>query len=96
VVHDIRIFANHAAYQAHVDKSDPELTAAMEAWFANYDTGMPFTGQLYVANTEDDGLRTSSIKSTTPVRTAMATFSFGEGMLGPMPDMTKGDRPVEG
>jgi hypothetical protein len=30
MVHDIRVFANHAAYQAHTDRSDPALVAAME------------------------------------------------------------------
>ena len=78
--------------QAHTDKSDPELTAAMEAWFDHYDTSEPFTGQLYYpgASAGDDGLRTSSIKDR-PVRVGFDEFSFGEqgAMLGPMPDMDK-------
>jgi quinol monooxygenase YgiN len=91
VVHDIRIFANHEAFQAHTDKSDPELIAALEAWFEHYDTGEPFTGQLYYPATSasDGGLRTSSIKGR-PVRVGFDEFEFGqEGMLGPMPDMAK-------
>jgi hypothetical protein len=49
MVHDIRIFANHAAFQAHADKTDPAFVAVMTAWFANYDTSVPFTGELYPA-----------------------------------------------
>lgn len=79
--------------QAHTDdKSNPELTAAMEAWFDNYDTSEPFTGQLYYpgASVGDDGLRTSSTKDR-PVRVGFDEFSFDEpgAMLGPMPDMDK-------
>ena len=97
VVHDIRIFANHAAYQAHTDKSDPALSAAMGAWFGHYDTGEPFTGELYLpaAAAEDEGVRTSSIKTAAPVKIGMREFRLGDpGMLGPMPDMAKGDRVV--
>ena len=83
--------------QAHTDDtSDPELTAAMEAWFDNYDTSEPFTGQLYYpgASAGDDGLRTSSILGSITdqhVRVGFDEFSFGEqgAMLGPMPDMDK-------
>ena len=79
-------------FQAHTDKSDPELTAAVEAWFDNYDTSEPSTGQLYYpgASAGDDGLRTSSIKDR-PVRVGFDEFSFDEpgAMLGPMPDMDK-------
>ena len=96
LVHDIRIFANHAAYQAHVNKEDTVLTASMQEWFANYDTNMPFTGELYMpgASTKDDGIRTSSIKDR-PVRTGFSEFVYGQGMLGPMPDMTKDDEMLE-
>jgi hypothetical protein len=92
MVHDIRIFANHAAFQAHADKTDPAFVAVMTAWFANYDTSVPFTGELYLHDTaaEDEGIRTSSIKDR-PVRTGFSEFIYGEGMLGPMPDMCKDD-----
>ena len=91
-VHDVRIFANHAAFQAHVDKSDPELTAAMATWFDNYDTSLPFTGELYMpgASAKDEGVRSSSIKDR-PVRAGFSEFTYGDGMLGPEPDMAKGD-----
>lgn len=92
VVHDLRIFANHEAFQAHVDKSDAQLTAAIETWFANYDTSVPFTGQLYYpsSSASDEGLRTSSVRDR-PVRVGFDEFAYGQdGMLGPLPDMTKG------
>lgn len=93
VVHDVRIFANHAAYTAHVDKSDPALTRAMDAWFANYDTALPFTGELYIPgeSSKDDGIRTSSIKDR-PVRAGFSEFAYGQAtMLGAVPNMTKDD-----
>ena len=64
----------------------------MKAWFDNYDTTEPFTGQLYYpgATAGDEGLRTSSIKAR-PVRIGFDEFCFDEhgAMLGPMPDMDK-------
>lgn len=93
MVHDIRVFANHSAYQAHADKSDPALVAAMEAWFSNYDTTRAFTGELYMpgASAKDDGVRTSSIKDR-PVIAGFSEFRYSEdGMVGLLPDMTKGD-----
>tara|TARA_B100000780_G_scaffold269986_1_gene229331 strand:+ start:399 stop:599 length:201 start_codon:yes stop_codon:yes gene_type:complete len=65
----------------------------MQAWFDNYDTSEPFTGQLYYS-AGDDGLRTSSITDQ-PVRVGFDEFSFGEqgAMLGPMPDMDKDSAP---
>ncbi|ABU74833.1 hypothetical protein [Vibrio campbellii] len=92
LVHDLRIFANHSAFLAHVDKSDKDLTEAMGVWFENYDTSVPFSGQLYAANTKDDALHTSSIKSRSTPRAQLETFHFGEsGMLGQMPNMTRND-----
>ena len=92
LVHDLRIFANHSSYLAHVDKSDNLLTEAMAAWFENYDTSIPFSGQLYAANTKDEALHTSSIKSSSTPRAQLETFHFGEdGMLGQMPNMTRND-----
>lgn len=92
LVHDLRIFANHSAFLAHVDKSDKELTEAMGIWFENYDTSIPFSGQLYAANTKDDALHTSSIKSSSTPRAQLETFHFGESdMLGVMPNMTRND-----
>lgn len=94
VVHDLRIFANPAAYAAHVDKSDTALTSAMEEWFENYDTSVPFRGEMYAADTRDESMRTNSLKTSGPtMRAAFAQFHYGEtaGMLGPMPDMTKND-----
>ncbi|AUW06699.1 hypothetical protein [Vibrio campbellii] len=92
LVHDLRLFANHSAFLAHVDKSDKELTEAMERWFENYDTSIPFSGQLYAASTKDDALHTSSIKSSSTPRAQLETFHFGKsGMLGQMPNMTRND-----
>ena len=92
LVHDLRLFANHSAFLAHVDKSDKELTEAMEKWFENYDTSIPFSGQLYAASTKDDALHTSSIKSSSTPRAQLETFHFGKsGMLGQMPNMTRND-----
>lgn len=92
LVHDLRIFANHKSYLAHVDKSDNLLTEAMAVWFENYDTSIPFSGQLYAASTKDEALHTSSIKSSTTPRAQLETFHFGEaGMLGQMPNMTRND-----
>ncbi|MEZ8860505.1 hypothetical protein [Vibrio sp. 10N.247.311.51] len=92
LVHDLRIFANHSSYLAHVDKSDNLLTEAMAAWFENYDTSIPFSGQLYAANTKDEALHTSSIKSSSTPRAQLETFHFGEdGMLGQMANMTRND-----
>ena len=92
VVHDIRIFANHAAFEAHAGKDDPALTAAMQTWFENYDLSQPFTGELYMPGESagDDAIRTSSIKDR-PVRAGFSEFTYGAEMLGPVPDMTKGD-----
>ena len=92
LVHDLRIFANHRSYLAHVDKSDNLLTEAMAVWFENYDTSIPFSGQLYAASTNDEALHTSSIKSSSTPRAQLETFHFGEdGMLGQMPNMTRND-----
>jgi len=93
MVHDIRIFANHAAFQAHVDKSDPMLTSKMETWFAHYDTTLPFTGELYMPSSskKDEGVRSSSIKDR-PVRAGFSEFMIGsDDMLGILPNMTKDD-----
>ena len=77
---------------AHVDKSDNLLTEAMAVWFENYDTSIPFSGQLYAASTKDEALHTSSIKSSSTPRAQLETFHFGEdGMLGQMPNMTRND-----
>ena len=90
VVHDLRMFADHASFKAHVDKSDEALTTAMAEWFQNYDTSVPFTGELYApgTSTSDKAMTTSSIK-TSAVRTTMLCFNYGDGsgMLGPLPDM---------
>jgi len=88
MVHDIRIFANYDSYLSHVDKTNIELTAAMEAWFENYDNSIPFTGELYVANTTE-AMQSSSIKSSTTVRPNLCMFHYGPDQLGPMPDMNK-------
>jgi len=85
VVHDVRIFADAASYAAHVDKSNADLTAAMEAWFANYDTSVPHRGALYAEDTRDPSLHTSSIRDTS-VEVAFHTFHYGEGgMVGETP-----------
>lgn len=63
----------------------------MEVWFANYDTSVPFTGELYASSTNDESMHTSSIQSSTTPRAQLGSFNFGRGMLGPWPDMTKHD-----
>ena len=85
VVHDIRIFADFAAYTQHADKSDDELTAAMEAWFAHYDTSVPFTGELYAPDTRDERMHTSSIQPATTPRAQLATFHYSSGLIGVLP-----------
>ena len=91
VVHDLRIMANKEAYMAHADKTDEPLTAAIQAWFAHYDEQFPITGELYAASPNDKEFHSSSIVAVEK-RPEMATFHWGgAGMLGPMPDMTKGD-----
>ena len=90
VVHDVRIFADAASYAAHVDKSNAELTMAMEEWFEHYDTSVPHRGALYAEDTRDPSLRTSSIKDT-PVKVAFNTFHYGDGgMIGDAPSLTPG------
>ena len=92
VVHDLRIMANKAAYAAHADKEDKPLAAAIQAWFAHYDTQFPITGELFAASPNDEAFHSSSIVKVEK-RPEMATFHWGAagGMLGPMPDMTRGD-----
>ena len=91
VVHDLRIMANKEAYMAHAGKTDEPLTAAIQAWFAHYDEQLPITGELYAASPNDKEFHSSSIV-TVNKRPEMATFHWGgAGMLGPMPDMAKGD-----
>mmetsp|Transcript_23133 Transcript_23133/g.61790 ORF Transcript_23133/g.61790 Transcript_23133/m.61790 type:complete len:265 (-) Transcript_23133:1300-2094(-) len=81
-VHDIRVFADKASYAAHVDKSNAELTKAMEVWFDNYDTSIPHEGALYAEDTNDPSMRTSSIKDR-PVKVAFNQFHYGlGGMVG--------------
>ncbi len=92
VVHDLRAFSNHEAYLAHIDKSDKTLTAAMAAWFDHYDTSIPFSGQMFAADTRDEALHTSSIKPGRTPRARLDTFHYGEdGMLGVRPHMTRGE-----
>ena len=54
-VHDVRIFADGASYAAHVDKSNVELTKAMDSWFGNYDTSVPHTGALFTVGDGNTG-----------------------------------------
>ena len=90
VVHDIRIFANKAAYAAHTQKDDEALTAAMATWFDNYDRSHPFTGELYVENAPK--IDTSSTIEGKPIRPDFSLFGFDQGnFLGRVPDMTRGD-----
>lgn len=91
MVHDLRIFANRRAYDAHVDKADEVLTAAMADWFEHYDRSVPFEGELFVGgSTNEDGLHSSSIKAATTARPQMAMYYFGSPeMLGTVPDMAQ-------
>ena len=92
VVHDLRIMANKEAYMAHADKADEPLSAAIQTWFAHYDERCPIIGELFAASPNDDAFHSSSIVKVEK-RPEMATFHWGAGggMLGPMPDMNKGD-----
>ena len=91
VVHDLRIMANQEAYAAHADPADFSLAEAIRSWFAHYDPGAPITGELYAASPADEQFRGSSIVNVEK-RPELAAFHWmSEGMLGPMPDMTKGD-----
>ena len=59
--------------------------------FANYDEQYPITGELYAASPNDKEFHSSSIVKVEK-RPEMVTFHWGDaGMLGTMPDMTKGD-----
>jgi len=77
-VHDIRIFANKASYDAHVDKSNSELTTAMDTWFSNYDTAIPHKGIMIAEDTSDPAMRTSSIKDK-PVKVDFNMCHYGQG-----------------
>ena len=96
MVHDLRLFANYDAYLSHVDKTNAALTAAMGVWFTNYDMSVPFTGELFAADPNKKAMHTASIKSNDArdakgPQIAMASFTWGEAMLGPMPNMTKNE-----
>ena len=77
-VYDVRIFADKASYDAHVDKSNAELTAAMEEWFSHYDTSVPHKGVMVAEDTSDPAMRTSSIKKR-PVKVDFNVFHYGQG-----------------
>ena len=88
LVHDLRIFANKDGYDSHVDKSDPALTTAMEAWFANYNAEIAFTGDFFAADTRDESMHTSSLKQKLKERPKFVTFHFGDSnMLGSIPEI---------
>lgn len=92
LVHDLRIFANKDGYASHVDKSDPALTSAMEAWFAHYNAAIAFTGELFAADTRDESMHTSSLKKKLKERPKFVTFHFGDAdMIGETPVMTRND-----
>ena len=78
-VHDIRIFDDKASYDAHVDKSNPELTRAMEEWFSHYDTSIPHKGIMVAEDTSDPAMHTSSIKKR-PVKVDFNVFHYGQGV----------------
>ena len=71
---------------------DEPLSAAIQTWFAHYDERFPIIGELFAASPNDDAFHSSSIVKVEK-RPEMATFHWGAGggMLGPMPDMNKGD-----
>ena len=81
LVHDIRIFANEAAYAAHARKDDESLTAAMATWFDNYDRSHPFTGELYTEHAPK--MNTASTVAGKPIRPDFSLFGFDQqGFLG--------------
>jgi hypothetical protein len=77
-VYDVRIFADKKSYDAHVDKSNAELTKAMEEWFSHYDTSIPHKGVMVAEDTSDPAMRTSSIKKK-PVEVDFNVFHYGQG-----------------
>lgn len=77
-VYDVRIFADKASYDGHVDKTNAELVRAMETWFANYDTSIPHTGSMFAEDTSDPALHTSSIQDR-PVKVDFNIFHYGRG-----------------
>ena len=79
-VHDVRIFADKASYSSHVDKSNHELTEAMETWFAHYDVGVPHTGVMIATpnDTADPAVHQSSIEDK-PIVAAFNVFHYGRG-----------------
>lgn len=77
-VYDLRIFADKASYDRHVDKKNPELVQAMQTWFTNYDTSIPHTGAMFAEDTSDPAMHTSSIKDR-PVKVDFNIFHYGRG-----------------
>jgi len=81
-VYDIRIFADKASYDGHVDKKNAELVHAMEVWFANYDTTIPHKGAMFAEDTSDPAMHSSSIKDK-PVKVDFHIFHYGRaGCMG--------------
>ena len=100
-VWDLRIFADAASYAAHVDKSDADLTCAMEKWFGNYDSKEAHTGCLYKAGEDLGNVKAqgSSIKTAdgsgkeATVKLAFQVFHYGSaGMVGEVPKIPSARR----
>ena len=77
-VYDIRIFADKASYDGHVDKKNADLVRAMEAWFGHYNTSIPHKGAMFAEDTSDPAMHSSSIKDR-PVKVDFNIFHYGKG-----------------
>eukprot|EP00746_Dinoflagellata_sp_MGD_P024738 gnl/MRDRNA2_/MRDRNA2_158084_c0_seq1.p1 gnl/MRDRNA2_/MRDRNA2_158084_c0~~gnl/MRDRNA2_/MRDRNA2_158084_c0_seq1.p1 ORF type:complete len:176 (+),score=28.89 gnl/MRDRNA2_/MRDRNA2_158084_c0_seq1:1-528(+) len=92
LVHDFRVFSNYDAYLAHSDKNDSELMALIGPFVESYDTSVPFTGVFFAGESQAQAI----VDSHPTICAGILPFSYGDGILGPMPDMTKGDIRVFG
>ena len=45
--HDIQWFNDRAAFNAHIDMTNPELKEKVMGWTSKYDMAHPFTGDVF-------------------------------------------------
>ena len=45
--HDIQWFNDRAAFNAHIDMTNPELKEKVMGWTSKYDMSHPFTGDVF-------------------------------------------------
>mmetsp|Transcript_20115 Transcript_20115/g.47288 ORF Transcript_20115/g.47288 Transcript_20115/m.47288 type:complete len:278 (+) Transcript_20115:100-933(+) len=79
-VYDIRIFADKASYDGHVDKTNADLVRAMDVWFSHYDTSIPHRGAMFgtAEDTSDPAMHSSSVKDR-PIKVDFNIFHYGKG-----------------